>query len=385
MFTLPDLYHLAMNRRSSKKRQAFINNISKSYKQYNKCFTTKKVSKTEPIRVEAFETYLNTLNLEPARRNEHKGSPEDRPYQAYINSLASNKSRKSAYEREGGLPGLPDNKLESIPAELIQNVHAKEEELKKVDIQGHPQLKARLTALVEEYKDVFSSSVVMNPAKVTPFVLEVNEDEWQRPKNRTRGRPTDREREHELQRMLKILEEFDVIEPCSEAYWSHAFLVPKPKPGTWRLVLDFKNLNSATINVYKWPLPQIKEMLTRVGEQRPNWFAVFDFTSGYYQAPITEESRQYTAFATRHGMYRWKRLPMGLRDAGCYFQQTLVNEVLKGLIMHHGVELYLDDCMVFAQDEDEYLSRLRMVFDRFQDKGITLNLYRRIRRPYDKL
>ena len=114
-------------------------------------------------------------------------------------------------------------------------------------------------------------------------------------------------------------------------------------------------------------------MLTRIGEQRPNWFAVFDLTSGYYQAPIEEESRQYTAFATRHGMYRWKRLPMGLRDAGCYFQQTLVNEVLDGLIMHDGVELYLDDCMVFAQTEDEYLKRLRQVFERFRKKGITLN------------
>ena len=370
----PNLWQICLTRRSHEKRRAFINNVNRCYTSYRKLHPTKTGSEPEPVPAEAFQSYLNTLELEPARWQAKQNLAINRPYQVYLNTLQGNISHKSAYDREGGLPGIPDNKLESIPAEIIQTAtNDGIGELDKIDIQGHPQLKAKLRALVEEFKPIFQSSVVKEPANIPPFVLDIDETKWKIPSNRTRGRPTDREREKELARMLKILEDNDVIEPSTDSYWSHAFLVPKPKPNTWRLVLDFKNLNKATKNHNKWPLPQIKEMLTRVGESRPNWFAVFDLTSGYYQAPIDLESRQYTTFATRHGLYRWKRLPMGLRDAGSYFQQTLVNEVLQGLIMHDGVELYLDDCMVHAQDEEEYLRRLRQVFERFQTKGITLN------------
>ena len=171
--------------------------------------------------------------------------------------------------------------------------------------------------------------------------------------------------------MIQILLGHGIIEPCDDSHYSHAFLVPKPN-GKWRLVLDFKNLNKATTNSYRWPLPDIKEMLNRVGDSKPSFFAVFDLTSGYYQAPISEESRKYTAFTTRSGVYRWKRLPMGLTGAGSYFQHSLATQVLQGLL-HHGTELYLDDCMVHASSIDEYLDRLRTVFLRFRNSGITLN------------
>jgi hypothetical protein len=174
-----------------------------------------------------------------------------------------------------------------------------------------------------------------------------------------------------LEEILRILVKRQIIEPCDNSHVSHAFLVPKPN-GKWRLVLDFKNLNKATQNYYQWPLPDIKEMLTRVGASRPRYFAVFDLTSGYYQAPIHEESRKYTAFITNHGIYRWKRLPMGLTGGGSYFQHALSTQVLQGLL-RNGVELYLDDCLVHAQSLDQFLERLREVFERFRNSGIFLN------------
>lgn len=113
-------------------------------------------------------------------------------------------------------------------------------------------------------------------------------------------------------------------------------------------------------------------MLNRVGDSRPKFFAVFDLTSGYYQAEIDEDSRELTAFLTRNGVYRWLRLPMGLTGAGSYFQKSLATEVLRDK-MHDGCELYLDDCMIHANTFDLYLKRLRQVFLRFREKKITLN------------
>jgi hypothetical protein len=63
---------------------------------------------------------------------------------------------------------------------------------------------------------------------------------------------------------------------------------------------------------------------------------------------------------------------MGLKGAPAYFQSAMATEVLGGLIMNI-CELYLDDVIVYAETAQELESRLRRCFERFQEKGITLN------------
>ena len=299
-----------------------------------------------------------------------KSNEDESTYESYLATLASNFSRKAAFEREGNLTEIPDNKLESIPAELLDEIQ-EDAEYTKVSIEGPPMLQEKLRTLVREYKDIFHSTVQGEPAKLTPFKLDVDTDQWWTKENQGQARPMSVERRVALDKILEILVKQQVIEPTTENHFSHAFLVPKQN-GKWRLVLDFKNLNKATLNEYTWPLPDIKEMLHRVGEARPKHFAVFDLTSGYYQAPIHKDSRRFTAFATRVGNYQWKRLPMGLTGGGSYFQQALANQVLQG-ILRHGVELYLDDCLVHARSLEDYLEKLKAVFERFRSAGIALN------------
>ena len=288
-------------------------------------------------------------------------------YEVYLAQLSSNFSRKAAYIREGNIDDIPDNKLESIPTEIIAKPtqepncfplsEGEIDETHLVEIQGPDWLQTETRMLLKAYKEIFRSTVQPEPAKLEPFKLEIDLTKWHTPANMTKARPTDSERAKALAEMLDILIDNQVIEPCNESYYSHAFLVPKPN-GKWRLVLDFKNLNAATIKHHKWPIPNIKEMLNRIGESRPHLFGVFDLTSGYYQAPIHENSKPFTAFATKQGVYRWKRLPMGLTGAGSYFQHSLVTQVLNGLITHQGCELYLDNCLVHAQTTEQYLERL---------------------------
>jgi hypothetical protein len=59
-------------------------------------------------------------------------------------------------------------------------------------------------------------------------------------------------------------------------------------------------------------IPNIAETLQRIGSKKPKFFGVIDFTSGYHQAPISEESIPYNAFVMRRGKYEWVRVPMGL-------------------------------------------------------------------------
>ncbi len=63
---------------------------------------------------------------------------------------------------------------------------------------------------------------------------------------------------------------------------------------------------------------------------------------------------------------------MGLKGAASYFQLMMASKVLAALL-YIFVELYLDDVLVYATKEKEFLERLRVVFERFRQFNITLN------------
>ena len=63
---------------------------------------------------------------------------------------------------------------------------------------------------------------------------------------------------------------------------------------------------------------------------------------------------------------------MGLKGAASYFQRMMASKVLAGML-YSIVELYLDDILVYASDESEFIVRLRSVFERFRQYNITLN------------
>jgi hypothetical protein len=95
-------------------------------------------------------------------------------------------------------------------------------------------------------------------------------------------------------------------------------------------------------------------------------------TSGFFQTAIDERSRLFTAFITSGGLFQWCRLPMGLKGAASYFQRMMASKVLAGLL-YIFVELYLDDALVYATNDEEFIERLQVVFEWFHQFNITLN------------
>ncbi len=62
----------------------------------------------------------------------------------------------------------------------------------------------------------------------------------------------------------------------------------------------------------------------------------------------------------------------GAKGAASYFQRMMASKVLAGLL-YIFVELYLDDVLVYATKDEEFLIRLRVVCERFRQFNITLN------------
>ena len=136
------------------------------------------------------------------------------------------------------------------------------------------------------------------------------------------------------------------IEPGQGSWNSPSFPVPKKKPGTWRLVVDFRALNDAT-EVDAHPLPRIGEILQRQGQFKI--WSVLDMKDGYHQVPLKMEHRDLTCMSTPRGVMRWKVLVMGLKNGNAFFQRVM-EDVLKTL---ENVDPYVDDVIVGSTGETE--------------------------------
>ena len=98
-----------------------------------------------------------------------------------------------------------------------------------------------------------------------------------------------------------------------------------------------------------FPLPHIDDLLDQVGEAR--FFTTLDLASGFWQIRVLPNSQQKTAFTTRHGLYEFRVMPLGLKNAPAGFQQ-LMQQVVADLNPVGGpdfVSAYTDDVLVFSR------------------------------------
>ena len=231
------------------------------------------------------------------------------------------------------------------------------------------ELKERLGRLVSEMSDTFSRQLRREAALVPPLQLKVA-DAWNCAENRRSPRIQGGKRNKEIDVQTQQMEEYNVIRLSTASAHSQVLLTPKPD-GTWRFCVDFRRLNEQT-NSETWPIPNIQEMIRRIGSNKPRYFGVLDLTKGYYQAPLSESSKHYTAFITSCALYEWNRVPMGLMGAPSYFQRVMTTVVLAGL-MYNTCEVYLDDIIVWGKTKDEYVTNVRKVLERLRKHKLTAN------------
>eukprot|EP00981_Chlorochromonas_danica_P015146 scaffold10761_cov302-Ochromonas_danica.AAC.1 len=72
----------------------------------------------------------------------------------------------------------------------------------------------------------------------------------------------------------------NALEKSTATAYSQVHLVKKPD-GSFRFCIDYVKLNAVTDDMERWPIPNIKQMLQRIGERKARFFAIMDLTSGY--------------------------------------------------------------------------------------------------------
>jgi len=224
-----------------------------------------------------------------------------------------------------------------------------------------------------KHKAVFSTKVRPMPADLGEGMrLDVDEEMWASMRaNQAPPRMMSKQRQDEVLRQVTEMLKLCVIEESVAERYSQVLLTPKPN-NKWRFCVDYVLLNQCTRTKEGWPIPHIRQMMTRIGDQRPAFFAVMDLTSGYHQASIHTASRWLTAFITLFGLFQWLRIPMGLKGAPSYFQRVLAL-VIGSTLLHIVCELYIDDLLVFGKTFDEYLENLDKVLTKLETHGLTVN------------
>jgi len=67
-----------------------------------------------------------------------------------------------------------------------------------------------------------------------------------------------------------------------------------------------------------YPLPHIKDCIDRVGHSC--YVSKFDLLKGYWQVPVTDRAKEISAFITPDGLFQYKVMPLGMRNAPATFQ-----------------------------------------------------------------
>ena len=78
-----------------------------------------------------------------------------------------------------------------------------------------------------------------------------------------------------------------------------------------------------------------------------------DAYSGYNQIRMHEEDQEHTAFLTNQGLYCYKVMPFGLKNAGATYQR-LVNKMFKDQI-GKTMEVYVNDMLVKSLKTEEHI------------------------------
>ena len=176
---------------------------------------------------------------------------------------------------------------------------------------------------------------------------------------------------HEVAQQLRKMQEMGVIQP-SNSPWASPIVLVRKKDGSLRFCIDYRKLNAVT-KADTFPLPRIDDLLDQLGKSK--YFSTLDLAAGYWQIPVHPDSQEKTAFVTHRGLYQFRVMPFGLRNAPAAFQR-LMQHVLMDLNPDEDppfVDMYLDDVLIFSESLEEHIYHLHLVMDCLIDAGLKLN------------
>ncbi len=138
------------------------------------------------------------------------------------------------------------------------------------------------------------------------------------------------------------------------------------------MCVDFTDLNKACPKD-SYPLPRIDQLVdSTAGHKLLSFMNAF---SGYNQILMDEADQEKTVFITSRGLFCYKVMPFGLKNARAMYQ-WLVNKMFHNQIGRN-VDVYMDDMLVKSVNDANHLDDLRETFDTLKKYNMKLNPIKR--------
>ena len=96
---------------------------------------------------------------------------------------------------------------------------------------------------------------------------------------------------------------------------------------------------------------------------------VLDVNYGFRQVKLDKDSSKLATFNTPFGRYSYMRLPSGIASAPKMFQNVMFN-LFEDI---EGVEVIVDDLVVWGENFEQHDVWLRQVLDRCGERNLKLN------------
>ncbi|CAF1426814.1 unnamed protein product [Rotaria sp. Silwood1] len=214
----------------------------------------------------------------------------------------------------------------------------------------HQQQLTELKAVLEKHSSLFDTSKTTIAETSTPHVICTGNN----PPTTSRPYPQTIDKQNAtfdiLQQMLKHKQIRE-----SHSQYSAPVLLIKKRDGSYRFIVDYRKLNSITIQD-NYPLPNLEQAIQMVGGHQ--YYTKLDLRSGYFQIPIREEDKHKTAFITVHGLYEFNVLAQGLKNSSPSFQRIMSNLLLpcKKFCL-----VYLDDILIYSDSFIQHIDHLNQV------------------------
>ncbi|KAJ9556102.1 hypothetical protein OSB04_010716 [Centaurea solstitialis] len=238
------------------------------------------------------------------------------------------------------------NKDVIVPIEW-KDAHIVDKELKEKQIQD--------ILIVREFPQVFPEELPgLPPQPQVEFHIDLVPGAGPIAKSPYRLAPSEMQ---ELSNQLQELLDKGFIRPSSSP-WGAPVLFVKKKDGSFRMCIDYRELNKITIK-NRYPFPRIDDLFDQL--QGATYFSKIDLRSGYHQMRVREEDIAKTAFRTRYGHYEFLVMPFGLTNAPAVFMD-LMNRVCRPYLDKF-VIVFIDDILIYSQSKEDHEQHLRLILE----------------------
>ena len=202
------------------------------------------------------------------------------------------------------------------------NLHAEEDFRQKIETVN---LDPRLKRLLLTYEELFRAlPPPLSCKKLVPMDLKLK-PEFERTRVRRRPYPAPQEQVEKIERQIQEYIDASLVEEYKKGDYPHhcrpCFLVAKPGSTTFRLVVDYGEVNKKPQN-HSGSIPNMENTLERIAECR--YKAKMDKRSGFWQVVLTAASQELLAFITPNGrVFKWKVMPFGIARVPALFQELM--------------------------------------------------------------